>query len=60
MRGSILVFISIAIMLGGAEGQQTRLENLRHKTVLVFTPHPDDDVQHHQDRNGSGGAVCGP
>jgi len=52
MRGSILVFISIAIMLGGAEGQQTRLENLRHKTVLVFTPHPDDDVF------GAGGTIA--
>ena len=25
-------------------GQEPRLEDLRDKTVLLFAPHPDDDV----------------
>src|SRR5438034_9243575 len=27
-----------------AQAQNTRLENLHGKTILLFTPHPDDDV----------------
>jgi len=44
----------IMLMLAGiaAQGQQTRLENLHGKTVLVFTPHPDDDVF------GAGGTIA--
>ena len=34
------------------QGQQTRLENLQNKTILVFTPHPDDDVF------GAGGTIA--
>ncbi|MFZ0860785.1 MAG: PIG-L family deacetylase [Candidatus Sulfotelmatobacter sp.] len=35
-----------------AQGQQTPLENLQNKTILVFTPHPDDDVF------GAGGTIA--
>ena len=32
--------------------QESRLENLQNKTILVFTPHPDDDVF------GAGGTIA--
>ena len=35
-----------------AQAQQTRLENVQNKTILVFTPHPDDDVF------GAGGTIA--
>jgi LmbE family N-acetylglucosaminyl deacetylase len=35
-----------------APGPQKRLEELREKTILVFTPHPDDDVF------GAGGTIA--
>src|SRR2546427_3174409 len=34
-----------------AQAQNTRLENLHGKTILLFTPHPDDDVF------GAGGTI---
>jgi len=34
------------------QGQETRLENVENKTILVFTPHPDDDVF------GAGGTIA--
>src|SRR6202140_5689253 len=43
-----LTFLSIV----SVQGQQTRLENLQNKTILVFTPHPDDDVF------GAGGTIA--
>src|SRR5246127_3722368 len=45
----LLLFWSIVSV---AQGQQTRLENLQNKTILVFTPHPDDDVF------GAGGTIA--
>src|SRR2546430_1332452 len=44
----------IMLTLAGitAQGQDARLENLHGKTVLVFTPHPDDDVF------GAGGTIA--
>src|SRR5436853_7376036 len=35
-----------------AVAQESRLENLQNKTILVFTPHPDDDVF------GAGGTIA--
>ena len=35
-----------------AQAQQNRLENMQNKTILVFTPHPDDDVF------GAGGTIA--
>jgi LmbE family N-acetylglucosaminyl deacetylase len=43
-----LVFLSILTV----EAQQTRLETVQNKTILVFTPHPDDDVF------GAGGTIA--
>jgi len=49
----------LVLFLGGlllstcaATAQRTRLENLQNKTILVFTPHPDDDVF------GAGGTIA--
>ncbi len=42
------MFLSIV----SVQAQQTRLENLQNKTILVFTPHPDDDVF------GAGGTIA--
>jgi LmbE family N-acetylglucosaminyl deacetylase len=39
-------------LFGSVQAQQTRLEDLRDKTILVFTPHPDDDVF------GAGGTIA--
>src|SRR6266568_2595814 len=35
-----------------AQAQNTRLENMQDKTILLFTPHPDDDVF------GAGGTIA--
>jgi LmbE family N-acetylglucosaminyl deacetylase len=44
----------IMLTLAGVafQGPNTRLENLQGKTILVFTPHPDDDVF------GAGGTIA--
>src|SRR3954470_15042449 len=43
----VLIFMCIV-----AQAQNTRLENLHGKTILLFTPHPDDDVF------GAGGTIA--
>ncbi len=48
----ILAVIMLTLAGIAAPGQQTRLENLHGRTVLVFTPHPDDDVF------GAGGTIA--
>jgi LmbE family N-acetylglucosaminyl deacetylase len=40
------------LLLAGCAWAQERLEDMRGKTVLVFTPHPDDDVF------GAGGTIA--
>lgn len=52
MKRCMLAVISVALVAAMAQGQQTRLENLHEKTILVFTPHPDDDVF------GAGGTIA--
>lgn len=52
MKRCMLAVISVALVTAMAQGQQTRLENLHEKTILVFTPHPDDDVF------GAGGTIA--
>src|SRR3954454_7634026 len=47
-----LVWCFLSFLASVAQAQQTRLENLQNKTVLVFTPHPDDDVF------GAGGTIA--
>src|SRR5690348_3918366 len=44
------LLFSAAVVL--AQAPQTRLENLQNKTILLFTPHPDDDVF------GAGGTIA--
>lgn len=48
LAGCVLIFLSVV----SVQAQQTRLENLQNKTILVFTPHPDDDVF------GAGGTIA--
>ena len=47
-----LAFLLALFLLGSGQAQQTRLEDLQNKTILVFTPHPDDDVF------GAGGTIA--
>src|SRR5256714_8192128 len=48
------IFAIIMLTLAGivAQKEDARLENIHGKTVLVFTPHPDDDVF------GAGGTIA--
>ena len=48
----IVALPALALAVVAAHAQDTRLEDLRGKTVLVFTPHPDDDVF------GAGGTIA--
>jgi LmbE family N-acetylglucosaminyl deacetylase len=48
-RTALMLLIFTCVV---AQGQKTRLENLRGKTILLFTPHPDDDVF------GAGGTIA--
>jgi LmbE family N-acetylglucosaminyl deacetylase len=43
---------ALVLFISAAGAQQTRLEQLQNKTILVFTPHPDDDVF------GAGGTIA--
>lgn len=52
MRICLVLACSWVLAMGVAHGQQTRLENLQNKVVLLFTPHPDDDVF------GAGGTIA--
>jgi LmbE family N-acetylglucosaminyl deacetylase len=49
-----LTIVFFAVLFSGATcgAQQPRLEELHNKTILVFTPHPDDDVF------GAGGTIA--
>ncbi len=52
MRNSFILIWSLLVALVAVDGQETRLENLHDKTILLFTPHPDDDVF------GAGGTIA--
>src|SRR6266853_6323021 len=41
MKALAIIMLTLAGI--AAQGQATRLENLHSKTILLFTPHPDDD-----------------
>src|SRR5213593_3119297 len=47
-----LFLTALFLLPAGLLSQTQRLENLRDKTILVFTPHPDDDVF------GAGGTIA--
>jgi LmbE family N-acetylglucosaminyl deacetylase len=44
MRKLTLSILLLILAAGMCAAQQPRLEDLQGKTVLLFTPHPDDDV----------------
>ena len=52
MRAALACCFLVFLSMVSVQGQQTRLENLQNKTILVFTPHPDDDVF------GAGGTIA--
>jgi LmbE family N-acetylglucosaminyl deacetylase len=53
MMRHFLTFLGCLVFpISSSLAQNTRLENLHNKTVLVFTPHPDDDVF------GAGGTIA--
>ena len=52
MRNPLVLVCSLLLSVGPLQAQQVRLENLQNKTILVFTPHPDDDVF------GAGGTIA--
>src|SRR5437899_1238963 len=52
MRNWLILFCSLWLTLASGQAQETRLEELHNKTILVFTPHPDDDVF------GAGGTIA--
>ena len=52
MKNPLALFCSLLLTVGALQAQQVRLEDLQNKTILVFTPHPDDDVF------GAGGTIA--
>lgn len=52
MRACLIVFFLLFFATLSGSAQQTRLESVQNKTILVFTPHPDDDVF------GAGGTIA--
>jgi LmbE family N-acetylglucosaminyl deacetylase len=52
MRETLVIFGVLLLAVSISTAQQTRLENLHNKTILLFTPHPDDDVF------GAGGTIA--
>lgn len=44
MNKRIASFLLLFLLLTGATQAQERIEQWKGKTVMVFTPHPDDDV----------------
>jgi len=52
MRKVLMCFFVLPLAMVGVQGQEIRLENVQNKTILVFTPHPDDDVF------GAGGTIA--
>jgi hypothetical protein len=48
----LMCFFVLPLAMVSVQGQETRLENAENKTILVFTPHPDDDVF------GAGGTIA--
>src|ERR1041385_7549008 len=44
MKATILMLTAVLVSLPSQVRAAERLENYTNKTVLVFTPHPDDDT----------------
>src|SRR5467141_1673608 len=52
MRKVLMCFLVLPFAMISVLGQETRLENVQNKVILLFTPHPDDDVF------GAGGTIA--
>jgi LmbE family N-acetylglucosaminyl deacetylase len=52
MKKTAFMLALFAVSAGTCLAQETRLEELQDKTILLFTPHPDDDVF------GAGGTIA--
>jgi len=52
MKTGMLFLMGVLALSASLFAQETKLEDLRDKTVLDFTPHPDDDVF------GAGGTIA--
>lgn len=52
MRHILIWGFLLSLVPSHVVAQELRLENLQNKTILVFTPHPDDDVF------GAGGTIA--
>jgi hypothetical protein len=52
MRACLIFCFLLFLSIVNARAQRTRLESVQNKTILVFTPHPDDDVF------GAGGTIA--
>ena len=52
MRTGILCLVGALALSASLWAQRRKLENLHDKAILVFTPHPDDDVF------GAGGTIA--
>lgn len=52
MPKTFLTVLLILVAVAGCGAQEPRLEELRNKTILVFTPHPDDEMF------GAGGTIA--
>ncbi len=52
MRKLVFVLLVMIVTATWCRAQEPRLEDLRDKTILVFTPHPDDELW------GAGGTIA--
>jgi len=52
MRNLVLVLLVVVAIAAPLSAEEERLEQVNAKTVLVFTPHPDDDLF------GAGGTIA--
>ena len=52
MRTRVLCLVGALALSASLWAQETKLEDMHDKTVLLFTPHPDDDVF------GAGGTIA--
>jgi len=52
MRNLVLVLLVVVAIAAPLSAEEERLEQVHAKTVLVFTPHPDDDLF------GAGGTIA--
>src|SRR6202049_4952981 len=52
MRRVLICFFVLPLAMVSVSAHEIRLESVENKTILVFTPHPDEDVF------GAGGTIA--